>query len=327
MNDPLKKLSSLKNTTLSEKERVEMRGDIVAFMKANPVEEVVNINSSDIVRNTNAVRHHTYAGPFTAFNTVKRKRMISAILLAMFALSGGVSYAAEGSLPGDTLYPVKIHINEGVEGTLAVGAKADAEFAHKQLERRAQEAEALAKAHRLDAEAKAELRGETESHLKASLEAEEAMRNDKEGEEGARAAHKEVNDIIAAHEETFLGFGVSTEADGNIHTENLPVAGKMNVQNESDLKVRSSLLQSIFGGSKETNVKVESEASSSDDKNASESVINTRADIRSDGDTGDNDASGEIHVEAQGGGEIKLPNVPSEIHTETKGQGVLQIGL
>ncbi len=319
MNDPLKKLSSLKQATLSEKERAEMRGDIVVFMEVNPV------------RNANVVRHHTYAGPFTAFNTIKRKRMISAILLTMFVLSGGVSYAAEGSLPGDMLYPVKIHINEGVEGTLAVGAKADAQFAHKQLERRAQEAEALAKEHRLDALAKAELSNETKAHLKASAEAEAVMRQDKEGEEGAREAHKEVTDTILEHEEAFLELGVSARADGNISTEGLDGTEKGDVESESNVKVHTSLLQGIFGGTKEASEKTQTGSTSQGERDDREGSLNLRTELKTNTSTGidtdDSEKTDGVHVETESSGNVQLLNVPDDTHSQLRTEGGVKIGL
>jgi hypothetical protein len=318
MNDPLKKLSALKHVTLSEKERAEMRGDIMAFIQANPV------------RNTNVVRRHTYTGPFTVFTTIKRKRMISAILLTMFVLSGGVSYAAEGSLPGDMLYPVKIHVNEGVQGTLAVGAKADAEFAHKQLERRAQEAEALAKENRLDAEAKAELSNETKAHLKASAEAEAVMRQDKEGEEGAREVHKEVTNIILEHEEAFLELGVIMHADGNISTEGLGAAEKGDAESDNNVEIHTSLLQSIFGGTKESE-KVQVESSSSNSKSGSEGLTDTQTEVNIDTSTSvdakENDETGGTRVEAESSVDVKLPTVPDDIHPQIKTEGGIKLGL
>ncbi len=48
----------------------------------------------------------------------KRKYALS-ILAGSLVLSGGISAFAEGALPGDLLYPVKIHVNEKVQSSLA----------------------------------------------------------------------------------------------------------------------------------------------------------------------------------------------------------------
>lgn len=308
---------------LSEKERAALRGDIVAFMKANPV------------RNTNVARHHTYgardAQSTASFITVKRKRMISAILLAMFALSGGVSYAAEGSLPGDMLYPVKIHINEGVEGSLAIGAKADAEFAQKQLNRRAQEAEALARENRLDDEAKRELSNESRMHLKASAEAEAKMRHDEEGGEEARKAHKEVVDTILEHEEVFLKLGVSAHTDGNVSVEGIDEAKSENIESDTNVKVHTSLFQSIFGGAKEVGEKVQTGSSSRRTNNDSGGSLNSHDELKTNislgTDVNNNEKIDGAHIETENSGNVQLQEIPNDIRTEIKTEGGINIGL
>jgi hypothetical protein len=48
----------------------------------------------------------------------KRKYALS-ILAGSLVLSGGISAFAQGALPGDLLYPVKIYVNEQVQSSLA----------------------------------------------------------------------------------------------------------------------------------------------------------------------------------------------------------------
>src|SRR5438105_2432135 len=43
-------------------------------------------------------------------------RMSGAFALVLIVLFGGTAYAAEGSLPGDALYPIKIHVTEPLQG-------------------------------------------------------------------------------------------------------------------------------------------------------------------------------------------------------------------
>lgn len=66
-------------------------------------------------------------------------------LLALVFLSGSVSYAAEGSLPGDTLYPVKVSINEELRTAFALTPFARATWTAARAERRLEEAVALAR--------------------------------------------------------------------------------------------------------------------------------------------------------------------------------------
>lgn len=64
-------------------------------------------------------------------------------LLLLILLSGGTSFVAQDSVPGDLLYPVKIHVNENVESLIALGDKQDAIVDVKQATRRLEEAQKL----------------------------------------------------------------------------------------------------------------------------------------------------------------------------------------
>lgn len=64
-------------------------------------------------------------------------------LLLLLIVGGGTGVVAEKALPGDVLYPVKIHVNENIQSALAVTAQGDAEVAIKQATRRLEEVEKL----------------------------------------------------------------------------------------------------------------------------------------------------------------------------------------
>ncbi len=72
---------------------------------------------------------------------------LSLILLLFF---GGISYAAEDSLPGDLLYPIKVYVNEEVGAVLARSSEAKASLAVKKALRRLEEAEKLSVEEKLD---------------------------------------------------------------------------------------------------------------------------------------------------------------------------------
>ncbi len=75
---------------------------------------------------------------------------ITAALLVLAFSSGGVAYAAEGTLPGDALYPVKVNVIEPAEGLLLAGSpRAEAAWQLTLAERRVEEAATLASEGRL----------------------------------------------------------------------------------------------------------------------------------------------------------------------------------
>lgn len=67
----------------------------------------------------------------------------------LFAL-GGVSYAAEGALPGDLLYLVKVNVNEPLREATLVTQSAKDQWEAQKLDRRLKEVEELAAQGRLD---------------------------------------------------------------------------------------------------------------------------------------------------------------------------------
>jgi predicted phage tail protein len=76
--------------------------------------------------------------------------MIASILLALLlATGGGTAYAAEHALPGDTLYPIKVSVNEPVREALILNAENKADWILQRAERRLDEMSELAAAGKL----------------------------------------------------------------------------------------------------------------------------------------------------------------------------------
>lgn len=78
-------------------------------------------------------------------------------LLGIFVVTSTIVYSAEYTLPGDTLYPIKVEVNERLWGLTAVSYEAQAEWSVKRTTRRLQELEQLATTGSLDEKARNEL--------------------------------------------------------------------------------------------------------------------------------------------------------------------------
>lgn len=68
---------------------------------------------------------------------------IPIVLVLLVMAGGGTGIVAQKSLPGDALYPFKIHLNENIESMAAVTTEADAEVELMQATRRLEEVEDL----------------------------------------------------------------------------------------------------------------------------------------------------------------------------------------
>lgn len=180
MNNKIGQLfEHIKKIRLEQKEREEIRSFLVSK----------TLNGRHQEQGSNILRAY--------FINFYRKPMLTLIIALTIAIGGGFSAAAENSLPGDILFPVKIKVNEEVRSAVAITPKAKAKWEIKIVERRLEEAEKLAakgelkadvsakievnfKAHadkvqKRIAEFKAEDKAELSSNFETSLNAHEAI--------------------------------------------------------------------------------------------------------------------------------------------------------
>jgi len=85
-----------------------------------------------------------------ALRASARPVLATAVIIAVLGSGAGVSYAAEGAVPGDALYGFKLDVNEEVILALTVTPEAKARWETRRAERRLEEAEALASSGELD---------------------------------------------------------------------------------------------------------------------------------------------------------------------------------
>jgi hypothetical protein len=106
-------------------------------------------------------------GVFLAFvRSVHFRVMFASTLIAILIFVGaGVSFAAQSSLPGDVLYPVKVSVNEPVRSLFAVSAQAKADLDLQFAQARLEEADKLAVSGRLSDSVRQNLETKLESHV------------------------------------------------------------------------------------------------------------------------------------------------------------------
>jgi hypothetical protein len=85
---------------------------------------------------------------------------------------GGTSYAAQGAVPGEVLYPVKVGVNENVRTALAFSSRDKAAVETELIAERLEEAQRLAAEGKLDAKAEADIQTRVAAHYQ------EAVKND-----------------------------------------------------------------------------------------------------------------------------------------------------
>ncbi len=125
---------------------------------------------------------------------------MSAALLILVASLGGTAYAANGSLPGQPLYPIKINVTEPVETALIPSASGKAAWHAILAERRLDEATQLAVKGSLDSATQQSLSDNFSTHVRDSIAAADELQ--KEGDvNGALAVRSDLEARITAHED------------------------------------------------------------------------------------------------------------------------------
>lgn len=188
LEDKLLTIGKSASVFLPAEEKRAMRNAILAAMREMPVREQA---PSRLL--TQSARKEKRSNIILTI-----KNMIAGIIIAAL-LGGGVSFAAEGALPGDLLYPVKTSINEEVRSTLAISAESKAELHAKFAERRLEEAERLASSGRLSIETGAQIAANFKSHAQES-ESQSEKAEAKGGAEAAVGIHSNFESALLAHE-------------------------------------------------------------------------------------------------------------------------------
>jgi hypothetical protein len=189
MNRIEEQLQNLHHIRLSDEVRARMRADVLtyadlhAIQAPNPVRSTFHIFSMRL-----------YAG-------------LAAMVLVVTSI-GGTTYAAEGALPGDTLYSFKLHVSEPVQTALIPSEEGKGAWHAILAERRLEEAAKLAAEDNLSAEAQELLAANFSTHVETS--AETASRLEEKGDiesslslrsdlEARLTAHQHILGVIAAH--------------------------------------------------------------------------------------------------------------------------------
>lgn len=214
---------------LSDTARADMEANLLSYARFHPV------RVAEESRSIGQVQSSTFLQRF------KLTTMPIAIFIALF-VSVGTSFAAQGALPGDFLYPVKTEVNENIRSAFAIGVNAEARLQAELLAERLQEAETLYAEGRLE--------GETAARVATSISTQA---------ETANTAISKSDNTVAVDVRTSLKgavdqFVLRVGSDSVLATD---VASRLNVTSESkgtisveaflqDMNLRISTLREVI---------------------------------------------------------------------------------
>ncbi len=186
----------LSEVSLPDAARVRIRGSIVAFARENPPAEGVSPRHLEFPG-----VESPWASELLSMEVVTRPALAS-VLVALL-VGSTISYAAEVALPGDPLYWVKTGVSETVADIITVSDAAQVEWDARKVERRLEEALALAAADRLDGAARNQIEAGLERGIAEFSEHVGMILN--EDPSLALAAKAQLEATLRAHQEVLDG--------------------------------------------------------------------------------------------------------------------------
>lgn len=173
-SEQLKKRSE--RVHLRASERADLRERLVSYMEYHPLPKTeAEKNAAAYIRSESSA--------LIQFGSAHIRGFIGAFAAVVLIV---VPVVAERALPGDVLYPVKVHFNEELRSSLSVSPYAKVEWETERLERRIAEARLLASEGKLTEDVEAEVAEAVKVHSDAAQEGIAAIR-ETDSEEAAIA--------------------------------------------------------------------------------------------------------------------------------------------
>ena len=261
-NDFEIKIKELKSIKLGDKEKSQMKDELLLFMKNNPVRH------QDIPRLQYQKSFRTSWSNLTPQFKFFFKTMTTAIVAIILAVT--TSFAADSSLPGDLFYSVKLNVNEKARTMLAFSEEAKANLEIKNAILRLKEAEKLAVKNELNAETGAQI----ESNFKAQAKkVEQRIIEFKTKENFKAAADVSANfeTALSAHEKILVQITAgSSEVKAVINPVVIQVKENLNMAAQAKVQTEESFSQRVNA---EAGAKVEAQAAAEGKLKAAQNKI------------------------------------------------------
>jgi hypothetical protein len=160
-----------KSVNLSSTEKQELRERLVSYMEYHPLPAELKSAQKSSVASKSPVLHEAFKTVSLPFSSIFKSFAVAAALVLVV-----VPFMAEQSVPGDTLYAVKVQFNEEVRSTLTFDSYEKVEWETQLVNRRIAEARLLESEGRLTDEVEAEVAQAVRTHTQNAQKEIEIMR-------------------------------------------------------------------------------------------------------------------------------------------------------
>lgn len=166
----------MKKIRLTQDEKMSARTNIISHMEKNPIGD----SASFLTRISQIFMPTQHRKAFIAIY----------IIVLVFGGSTGTAFAAEASLPGDLLYPIKTNVNEEIRSRLTFGKQSQAEWEAKRIQKRLGEIKELEQKGTLNANQIEKIKARIEKQTEKAKEKIEALKTSGDSENAERIIEK-----------------------------------------------------------------------------------------------------------------------------------------
>ncbi len=177
---------------LTSEEKSVMRQTLVHFARVNP-----------IVHTAEAKHSRAVVSLYSFMRKARGFKIVSATVIGGILIGGTVSFAAEGALPGNVLYPVKTEVNERVRGVMAVTPHAKAGWDIRLVERRLSEVKEVGLIESVPLETKEVARANVKKYIERAQKRIVEL-DDSDDNEGALLVAENLARVLQTHETILL---------------------------------------------------------------------------------------------------------------------------
>ena len=209
-------VSRLRQLSLTQTEAQEMRERLIAYSNMHAALEIVKPIPSPF---------------FSYFNAYSRVLTSGALIILILISGTGISYAAEGTLPGQTLYGVKVGIIEPIQGAFITSTQGQADWQNELTERRLTEASTLAAENKLSASNQAYLATAVSTHVALAQQDANEL-SDSGNTTAALTVRSSLDASLSAHATLLASVAPRLKAAGDANTSTAVVALLNTVETE-----------------------------------------------------------------------------------------------
>ncbi len=167
---------------------------------------LINLSTNPVVKYKRPIK-----SPYSSWSFASSFRTVSLAVLTLLVASTGVSFAAEGTLPGDLLYPIKVNVNEEVRGALTTNSEDKMNWEKERVVLRVVETETLIKNNQFTDKRKTQ----AETALKTQMEtfATAASKTSEKNPSAVISATAELEPALKVHQKVIAEIATTASID------------------------------------------------------------------------------------------------------------------